>query len=144
MGKRTFLLTGIAGFLVLLALSFSFPSGARASSVNVHIGIGFPIAPVGVAAPPVVLIPQTPVYYAPYYGTPLFFYAGYWYRPFDGYWYRGASYSGPWRYVNHRHIPERILKLPAHYYQKHKNRRAILPDYPKKHWDRREKVRYRK
>ncbi|MEW6001902.1 MAG: hypothetical protein AB1638_04565 [Nitrospirota bacterium] len=143
MKKTSYFVVGIASLIILFAVSFSFPAKTQASDVDFYIGIGLPLPPVRVVAPPqVFLIPQTPVYYAPYFETPLFFYAGYWYRPFDGCWHRGVSYSGPWHHIHHRYVPTVIHKLPSHYYHKHKvyDRKR----YHKKHGNRWEKVKYQK
>ncbi len=138
MKKTSYFVTGIASLIILFAVSFSFPAKTQASNVNLHIGIGLPLPPVRVIAPPqVFLIPQTPVYYTPYYETPLFFYSGYWYRPFGGYWHRGVSYSGPWHRVHHRYVPTVIHQLPSHYYHKHKG--YDRNRYYKKHGNRWEK-----
>jgi len=143
MKKTSYFVTGIASLIVLFAVSFYFPAKTQASNVNLHIGIGLPFPPVRVVAPPqVILVPQTPVYYAPYYETPLFFYSGYWYRPFGGYWQRGVSYSGPWHRVHHRYVPTVIHKLPGHYY--YKNKGYDRNRYYKKHGNRWEKVKYQK
>lgn len=144
MKKSDYFVIGIASLIILFGISFSFPAKTQASNVSLHIGIGLPLPTVGVVAPPpqVFLIPQTPVYYAPYYEAPLFFYSGYWYRSFGGYWQRGVSYSGPWHSINSRYVPAVIHNLPSHYYQKHKvyNRNR----YYNKHGNRWEKVRYQR
>jgi hypothetical protein len=123
MKKSNYFVIGIASLIILFGVSFSLPAKTQASSVNLQIGIGLPFPPVRAVAPlppQVFLVPQTPVYYAPYYETPLFFYEGYWYRPFGGgYWQRGVSYSGPWHSINRRYVPAVIYNLPSHYYQKH-------------------------
>jgi len=121
MKKTSYFVVGIASLIMLFGVSFSFPAKTQASNVDFHIGIGLPL-PVRVVAPPpqVFLIPQTPVYYAPYYEEPIFFYSGYWYRPYGGYWQRGVSYSGPWHRIHYRYVPTVIHRVPSHYYQKHK------------------------
>jgi hypothetical protein len=143
MKKSSYFVIGIASLIMLFGVSFSFPAKTQASNVNLHIGIGLPLPPVRIVAlPQVFLIPQTQVYYAPYYETPLFFYAGYWYRPFGEYWQRGVSDSGPWHSINRRYVPTVIHNLPSHYYQRHnvydRNR------YYNKYGNRWEKVKYQK
>jgi len=49
------------------------------------------------AAPPeVVVIPETEVYVAPSVPGELFFYDGYWWRPWHGRWYRSLYYDHGW------------------------------------------------
>ncbi len=89
--------------------------------VDVHIGIGVPVPPpppVVIGAPPtVVLIPSTPVYYAPDYGIELFFYSDHWWRKYNGYWFNATNYNGPWVYVAPSQIPPVLIKLPPDYHK---------------------------
>ncbi len=94
----------------LLFLGFSGQSMAR-----VHIDVNIPLPPViTFSAPPeLVVIPDTDVYYCPDVGSDIFFYAGYWYRPYGEYWYRAVSYEGPWAYI--ASPPVVLLRLPPDY-----------------------------
>ena len=96
--------------LMLLLLGFSGPSAARVS-----IGINIPLPPVfAFSAPPeLVVIPGTYAYYCPDADVDVFFYGGYWYRPYEGYWYRSGSYGGPWDYIES--APSVLLNLPPDY-----------------------------
>jgi hypothetical protein len=96
--------------MTLLLLGFSGQSMAR-----IHIGVNIALPPVFVfSAPPgVVVIPGTYVYYSPDVNFDLYFYGGYWYRPYRRYWYRSASYDGPWVYI--RSAPYALLNLPPDY-----------------------------
>jgi hypothetical protein len=51
------------------------------------------------AAPPeLVVIPETNVYAAPDVEEDLYFYGGWWWRPWEGQWYRSRNYNSGWRY----------------------------------------------
>jgi hypothetical protein len=64
-------------------------------------------------APPQVLpIPRTYAYYVPGINIDVFFYQGYWYRPYGTYWYRAASYNGPWVYIPGPRVPHVLVTLP--------------------------------
>ncbi len=94
----------------LLCLGFSGQTIA-----GIHIGINIPPPPVFVfpAPPVVVVIPGTYVYYCPDVDFDIFFYSGYWYRPYRGYWYRSVNYEGPWVYI--QSAPIVLVSLPPDY-----------------------------
>ncbi len=108
----------VIGTLGVLCFLLSF-SGIG-SAIDLHIGIGGPPS-VSFASPPeLVPIPGRYVYYVPDTDFDLFFYHGYWYRPYDRRWYRSYSYSGPWESV--RDIPPALVDLPPDY-------RSVPPGY---------------
>jgi hypothetical protein len=96
--------------ILMLVLGFSGQSTA-----GISIGINIPIPPLFAfpAPPELVVIPGTYAYYCPDVGVNIFFYAGYWYRPYEGYWYRSVSYDGPWVYIES--VPYVLLNLPPDY-----------------------------
>jgi len=105
------------GTILLTLLGFSTGAGAR---VDVRVGVTPPR--LAISSPPeVVVIPNTYVYYAPDVQTDIFFYHGYWYRPYQGYWFRSAGYSGPW--VRVEDVPYVLLNLPPDYRAMHGYRR---------------------
>jgi len=106
-GEKMKLNMFLAGTL-LLAL-FLLP-GIGIAQVSVHVSL----PPLVISAPPVVaVIPGTYVYFAPDVQAEIFFYGGYWYRPYEGGWYRATSYNGPWGYVNQ--VPGPLYHLPPNY-----------------------------
>ena len=62
------------------------------------------------AAPDVVPVPGTYVYFVPNIGVDILFYHGYWYRSYGGRWYRGLSYNGPWAFFPR--VPHALIALP--------------------------------
>ncbi len=84
---------------MLLALAISVPVSTIA---GVKVSIGFPLPPpIVVATPPeVVVLPNTGVYAAPDLAVDLFFFDGWWWRPWEGRWYRSRSYHSGWAYYD--------------------------------------------
>ena len=85
---------------ILLALSIVVPFSAMA---EVNINIGFPLPPpVVFSAPPeVIVVPDTyGVYAVPDINVDIFFWDGWWWRPWEGRWYRSHYYDRGWAYYN--------------------------------------------
>lgn len=129
--------------LLIWSLGSPFESYAE---VNVNIGVGLPA--LFIPAPPaLIVIPGTYAYYPPDVGVDIFFYHGYWYRPYQGRWFISAEYNGPWGAVaigrvprvlrgmppTYRHVPPGYERMP--YGTVRKNWRAWEHD---RHWDRHE------
>ncbi len=103
---------------MLLGMLAGAHPGDAAAAVNINIGIGAPLPAVVLAAPPqVVLIPGSPVYYAPDAGINLFFYSGRWYRRHNNGWYRASYYNGPWAYMPPSRVPAAFVRIPGNYYR---------------------------
>ncbi len=87
---------------ILLALAIVVPVPTMAG-VDVSIGIGIPLPPpIVFAAPPdVIVIPDTnSVYVVPAIDIDIFFWNGWWWRPWEGRWYRSHYYNRGWAYYN--------------------------------------------
>ena len=105
--------TAIAGLLIAGALVSGVPAEAQ---VSVNVNVGPP--PVIFAAPPrVVLVPQTPVYYAPDTSYNVFFYDGRYYSFHNGGWFLARSHGGPWAFVPVEHVPRHVVMVPPRYYK---------------------------
>jgi len=87
------------GILLLVMVAVS-PHSLRAE-VNISIGFGLP-EPVYFERPPeVIVLPDTQnVYVVPESEFDLFFWNGYWWRPWEGRWYRSRYYNRGWGYYN--------------------------------------------
>lgn len=93
---------------------------AQAGDVNVGINVGVPVPPppVVVAAPPqVVIVPGSPVYYAPAADFNLFVYQGRYYRFHEGHWFIATAHGGPWTFVVRNRVPQPVLAVPTGYYR---------------------------
>ena len=84
---------------ILLALVIAIPIPTLA---EVHIGVGISLPPIVFAAPPpVVVMPDTDdVYFVPDIDVDMFFWNGWWWRPYEGGWYRSHYYDRGWAYYN--------------------------------------------
>lgn len=85
---------------ILLALVMAVPLPTMAQ-VGVNISFGLP-HPIEFAAPPdVIVLPDTDdVYVVPGIDVDLFFWSGWWWRPWHGRWYRSRYYDRGWGYYN--------------------------------------------
>lgn len=92
--------------LVLLLL---FPVPAMAE-VNVGVSISLPPLIVFSTPPEVVVIPETYVYAVPDIDVEIFFYDGWWWRPWEGRWYRSRHYDSGWAY--YRRVPSFYGRVP--------------------------------
>lgn len=95
---------------VLLASVLLFPVPTMA---EVNIGISIPLPPLIVfASPPeVVVIPETYVYVVPDSDEDIFFYDGWWWRPWEGRWYRSRHYGSGWVY--YQRVPSFYARVPS-------------------------------
>jgi len=83
---------------VLLALVFVLPIPTMAG-VNINLGIALPPPIVIETPPPMVALPgATGVYVAPDVSADLFFWNGWWWRPWEGRWYHSRYYDHGWAY----------------------------------------------
>jgi hypothetical protein len=94
--------------LLASVLLFSVPTMAE-----VNIGISIPLPPLIVfASPPeVVVIPETYVYVVPDSDVDIFFYDGWWWRPWEGRWYRSRHYGSGWVY--YQRVPSFYARVPS-------------------------------
>jgi len=93
--------------ILLLALTVFLPHSLRA---EVHLSINFavPEPVVFASAPEVIVLPDTNnVYVVPESDIDIFFWNGWWWRPWEGRWYRSRSYNRGWGYYNN---------VPSFYY----------------------------
>jgi len=144
MKKQIFTAIGVSSML----LAFSLLSPLK-SNAEVNVNIAIPLPGLVISAPPaMIVIPGTYVYYPPDVGVDIFFYRGYWYRPYRGQWFISAGYNGPWGTVAVGKVPRVVRGLPPYY-------RRVPPGYERmpyrtvrgnwrtweheKYWDRHER-----
>jgi hypothetical protein len=121
---------------LLLTVWLSFPTSASAVKVEVNIGIGLPVYQ---APPELVVVPNSYVYVVP--DQDVFFYQGYWFRPYEGRWYRARAYNGPWSFIVRDRVPVSVINLPPDYRQRVYHER-IPYGQVKKNWHAWERDRY--
>jgi hypothetical protein len=94
-----------------------------------------PAPRVAVSAPEFLyVIPSFGVYFVPNISAEIFFVNGRWYYSASGAWYWGASYGGPWTYIEVRHVPRYLRRLPRDYRTRYRNEYYRVP-YG--HWQKR-------
>lgn len=106
--RRCSLLAGL-----FLALAASLPASGVAQRVDVRIVLPPPER--FAAPPPVIVIPGTYVYVIPDVHMDIFFFSGYWYRPYRDHWFRARSYNGPWSHRPDNSVPRALMQLPPGY-----------------------------
>jgi hypothetical protein len=119
MMKRMLVFAGVVGAVASsLAL---MPMPVRADSVSIGVNIGSPPPPppaIVYAAPPqLVVVPGSPVYYAPSVSVNFFSYGGRYYSHHNGAWFLATTYNGPWNYVAVERVPQPVLAVPVAYYK---------------------------
>jgi hypothetical protein len=104
---RHLVLTAV--LLLLLGGGWPVPAGA---AVDVKVNIDLPVPPpLVLSAPPVFILPPALGFYVAVDVPHDLFRVGksyYLYR--DGRWYRARYYNGPWRHLEHRHLPPGLRK----------------------------------
>jgi hypothetical protein len=106
---------------MLLALGLAVSSPALAG-VDVHVTIPLP-PPIPFFAPPeLIVLPETYVYVAPDVDVDIFFYDGWWWRPWEGRWYRSQYYNSGWAY--YQSVPVFYVWIPS----------SWRNDYRDRHW----------
>ena len=111
MKKRIFAALGVSGMLLVSVLLFPLNCAAE-----VNVSIAIPLPGLAISAPPaMIVIPGTYVYYPPEVGVDIFFYRGYWYRPYRGQWFISAEYNGPWGSIAVWKVPYVVRGLPPYY-----------------------------
>lgn len=129
-------------FGVFLLILMGLPAES-AAGVNINVGISVPLPPFRIhTPPPMFVIPGTYVYAIPDIDVEIFFYQGYWYRPYEGRWYRSKSYNGPWAYRRTSRVPRALLDVPPDYYSIPQEYERIPYGHFRNNWGRWERERY--
>jgi len=105
---------------LLLALVFVFPVPTMAA-VDIHVSIPLPPLIVFSAPPEVVVLPETNVYAVPDVDVDIFFYSGWWWRPWEGRWYRSRNYDSGWGY--YQNVPSFYRGIPSGWRNDYRERR---------------------
>lgn len=116
--KRVIVL--VASVMAATSYLMVMPVSVYAADVSVGINVGVPPPPPAIvlsAPPPLVVVPGTPVYYAPSLSLNFFAYSGRYYRHHNGAWFMASSYAGPWSFIAVERVPRPVLTVPATYYK---------------------------
>ena len=95
---------------MLFALVLVLPVPTMAG-VDVGVSISLPPLIVFASPPEVVVIPETYVYVVPDSDVDIFFYDGWWWRPWEGRWYRSRHYDSGWAY--YQRVPSFYGRVPS-------------------------------
>jgi len=106
--------------VMFLALAISVPIPTMAG-VSIQIGIPLPPPVVFPGPPEVVLLPNTGVYVAPDIAVDLFFFDGWWWRPWEGRWYRSQNYRSGWVYYDR--VPSFYGRVPPRWREDYREHR---------------------
>jgi hypothetical protein len=81
------------------------------AGVEVNVSIGLPPPIVFSAPPEMIVLPETYVYVVPDVDVDIFFYNGWWWRPWEGRWYRSRDYNAGWVY--YQRVPSFYRSIPS-------------------------------
>jgi len=112
--KRTFFGATLLALVALVPL----PSMA---AVGIRVSIPLPPLIAFPAPPAVVVIPETYVYFVPDIEEEIFFYDGWWWRPWQGRWYRSRYYNSGWGY--YKRVPSFYPKIHSGWRNDYRDRR---------------------
>jgi hypothetical protein len=112
MDRSRLLVVALAG----LALT-SGAIAAEAADISVGLNIRVPAPPVVVAAPPVVVMPGSPVQHVPSASFNLFVYHGRYYSFHNGSWFIATGPGAPWSVVALDAVPAPVRAVPAKHYK---------------------------
>ena len=105
---------------IILAMTILFPIPTVAG-VDVGINISLPPLIVFPAPPEVVVLPETNVYAVPDIDVDIFFYNGWWWRPWEGRWYRSRYYNNGW--AHYQSVPSFYRGIPRGWRNDYRERR---------------------
>ncbi len=103
--------------VVAAALGVIPAQSASATNVNVGVNIGPPPPPILVATPRFVVIPGSPVQYAPAVSFNLFIHSGRYYSFHNGVWFHSPRRGGPWAAIAMDRVPHVVRAVPVGYYK---------------------------
>lgn len=110
---KNFLSSVVWAGLILSMFGFWKPA---AVSAEVYVNVNFPLPGIVIPGPPgMVVIPGSYVYYPADVDADIFFYHGYWYRPYRGGWYIANGYNGPWRSCGPGRVPRAVVGVRPSY-----------------------------
>jgi hypothetical protein len=103
--KKVLLGTILLAVVIIVPIPTMAGVDIEVPGVGIHIGGGGRIAlppPIRFYGPPdVVVMPDTDdVYFVPDIDADMFFWNGWWWRPYEGRWYRSHYYDRGWAYYN--------------------------------------------
>jgi hypothetical protein len=117
--KRIILFTTVILFLSIPISAMAGPPLPPPPPFSVRVTIPLPPPIVFPAPPEVVVVPETEVYVVPSVPEEIFFYNGYWWRPWNGRWYRSLYYDRGW--VVYAGVPFWYNRIPRDWRENYRN-----------------------
>lgn len=114
--------------LLVAGVSLMAASPAAADGVRIGISVPVPTPPTVVVTPPrppvvvvnppqLVVVPGSPVFYAPGASMNFFAYGGRYYTFHEGAWFVSTTYGSPWATIAPAKVPRPVLAVPVAYYK---------------------------
>jgi hypothetical protein len=129
--------------IIVLAGALSLVSIGNPAGVEARVEVNIVLPPLVISSPPeVVVIPGTYAYFVPGVEVDIFFYHGYWYRPYSGYWFRASAYNGPWGRIAVSRVPRVLVNVPPDFRHIPPGHQRIPYGQLKKNWRTWERDRY--
>ena len=91
------------------------------TGTDVTINISLPPAIHFSEPPQLIVLPETYVYVVPSVDVEIFFYDGWWWRPWQGGWYRSRNYDSGWGH--YRSVPSFYAEIPSGWRNEYRDRR---------------------
>ncbi|MBF0257507.1 MAG: hypothetical protein HQK62_01505 [Desulfamplus sp.] len=107
----------LSGALLFVLVVVPFPTMAE---VRVGISISLPPFIIFHESPKLIVLPETYVYVVPDIDEEIFFYDGWWWRPWEGRWYRSRCYNSGWD--NYIDVPSFCGDVPSNWRDDYKER----------------------
>lgn len=106
--------------IMFLLLVIVLPASVLAE-VDIHVSFPLPPLILFPAPPAMVVIPDTYVYVVPDVEEEIFFYNGWWWRPWQGRWYRSHYYDRGWGHYDG--APSFYVSVPPGWRDDYRHRR---------------------
>ena len=97
-----------------MVAGLGLPATALAQ-VSINVNVRPPV--VLVSPPKLVIVPNSPVKYAPEVNANLFFHDGRYYSLHEDRWLVASSHSGPWVVIEVGRVPPPVIAVPVKYYK---------------------------
>ncbi|HZV95554.1 MAG TPA: hypothetical protein VFF62_06490 [Candidatus Nitrosocosmicus sp.] len=97
-----------------MVAGLGWPATALAQ-VSINVNVRPPV--VLVSPPKLVIVPNSPVKYAPEVNANLFFHDGRYYSLHEDRWLVAGSHSGPWAVIEVGRVPPPVIAVPVKYYK---------------------------
>lgn len=110
-------MTPVLALTAIFALAVVSPVAADGLRIGIDISPPPPPRIIVSAPPKLVVVPGSPVFYAPAVSINFFAYGGRYYSFHEGAWFVATTHGGPWATVAPGRVPQPVLAVPVAYYK---------------------------